>query len=88
MYPPFMRMQQVMQYIHQLRSNPSQTGEFLLQQGAITQQQFDEIQKMGIAGNPQAIGQYMMNRGRFTGQQADTVRQTVAAPLQNNLGQN
>lgn len=88
MYPPFMRMQQVMQNIRQLRSNPSQTSEFLLQYGAITQQQFDEIQKMGIAGNPQAIGQYMMNQGRFTGQQADTVRQTVAAPLQNNLGQN
>ena len=88
MYPPFMRMQQVMQYIQQLRSDPTQTSKFLLQQGAISPQQYEEIQKMGIAGNPQAIGQYMMNQGRFTGQQADAIRQNVAAPLQNNLEQN
>ena len=88
MYPPFMRMQQVMQYIRQLRLDPTQTGQFLLQQGAISPQQYEEIQKMGIAGNPQAIGQYMMNQGRFTGQQADAIRQNVAAPLQNNLEQN
>ena len=77
-----------MQYISQLRSDPSQTSKFLLQQGAISQEQYDEIQKLGIANNPQAIGQYMMDRGKFTNQQANNVRQNVAEPIQNNLNQN
>ena len=88
MYPPFGRMKQVMDYIRQLRANPSLTNDFLLQQGAINQAQHDEIQKLGIAGNPEAFGQYMMNQGHFTGQQADMIRQNIGAPIQNNLEQN
>ena len=74
-----------MQMVGQVRSNPSFASQLLLQQGKITNQQYNEIQQLGIGNNPQAIGQYLMNRGIMNSQQADMARQQYADPIKNSM---
>ncbi len=81
MMNPFQNMSQTLQYIRQMRQDPSQLSNFLLQQGCITQQQFNEIQQMGIGGNPEAIGNYMMNHGSFNQQQSNDAYNNIAMPI-------
>lgn len=89
MMPPiFQNMGRIMQMVGQIRSNPSFASQLLLQQGKITNQQYNEIQQLGIGNNPQAIGQYLMNHGIMNSQQADMARQQYADPIKNSMGQN
>lgn len=81
-------LMQVMQQIRALRQNPNGMLEFLYRQGAINQQQLNEMQQQGIAGNPEAIGQYMMNRGVMNPNQVQNVYQNQALPIQNSMRQN
>ncbi|MBR5951875.1 MAG: hypothetical protein IKZ85_01205 [Pseudobutyrivibrio sp.] len=85
---PFQNVMQIMQYVNQIRSNPNCMGQFLLQNGKITDQQYQEIQQLGISGNPQAIGQYLMDRGMMNRQQVQDVYQNQAIPIQNSMKQN
>ena len=85
MMPP---INQVLQNIIAIRRNPAQLPNLLLQRGAITRQQYDQMMQQGISNNPEAIGQYMMNQGYYTQQQADQMRQTSAMQIQQSLGQN
>ena len=78
----------MMQYIQTLRQNPNQMSQFLLQQGRINKQQYDEIQSLGIGGNPQAIGQYLMNHGMMNQQQVQDAYQNQAVPISNTMTQN
>ena len=89
MMPPiFQNMGRIMQMVGQIRSNPSFASQLLLQQGKITNQQYNEIQQLGIGNNPQAIGQYLMNHGIMNSQQADMAKQQYADPIKNSMGQN
>lgn len=81
-------MFQMMQYINMLRRDPSQMSQFLLQQGRINKQQYDEIQQLGIGNNPQAIGQYLMNHGMMNQRQVQDAYQNQAIPIQNSMTQN
>ena len=81
-------MMQVMQYINSLRQNPNGMADFLLRQGRINKQQYDEIQQLGIGGNPQAIGQYLMNRGMMNQNQVQDAYQNQALPIQQSMRQN
>lgn len=85
MMPP---INQVLQNIMMIRKNPSQLPDLLLQRGAITKQQYDQMRQQGIANNPEAIGNYMMNQGYFNGQQVQQAYQNSAIPIQNSLNQN
>ena len=49
----------IMNDIAQIRSNPSQLGQYLFQRGKISQQQLSDIQGM----NPSQIGQYLVRSG-------------------------
>lgn len=44
-----------------LKNNPSQIVDMLLQSGKITQQQYAELQQ--YKNNPEQIGMYLMNHG-------------------------
>ena len=88
MPPIFQNMGRIMQMVGQIRSNPSFASQLLLQQGKITNQQYNEIQQLGIGNNPQAIGQYLMNHGIMNSQQADMAKQQYADPIKNSMGQN
>ena len=79
---------QILQYVNTLKQNPSQISQFLLNQGRINKQQYDEIQQMGIGSNPQAIGQYLMNRGMMNKNQVEDAYQNQALPIQNSMTQN
>lgn len=85
MMPP---INQVLQNIMMIRKNPSQLPDLLLQRGAITKQQYDQMKQQGISNNPEAIGQYMMNQGSFSQQQVMNAYQNSAMPIQNSLNQN
>lgn len=89
MMPPiFQNIGRVMQYARQIKSDPSLASQFLLQQGSITQEQYNEMQQLGIGSNPEAIGQYLMNRGTMDPRMANQMKDTVAMPLQNSMNQN
>lgn len=79
---------QMMQYINTFRRNPNQISQFLLNQGRITKQQYDEIQRLGIGNNPPAIGQYLMNCGTMNQSQVQDAYQNQALPIQNSMNQN
>lgn len=79
---------QIMQYVNTLKQNPNQMSQFLLNQGKINRQQYDEIQQMGIGNNPQAIGQYLMNHGMMNQQQVQDAYQNQALPIQQSMTQN
>ena len=79
---------QMMQYINTFRRNPNQISQFLLNQGRITRQQYDEIQRLGIGNNPEAIGQYLMNCGTMNQSQVQDAYQNQALPIQNSMNQN
>ena len=85
MLPP---INQVLQNIIAIRRNPAQLPDLLLQRGAITRQQYDQMKQQGISGNPEAVGQYMMNQGYFNGQQVQQAYQTSGMQIQNTLNQN
>lgn len=78
---------QILQTVKQIKSNPSMMSQFLLQQGRITQQQYNDIQQLGIGNNPEAIGQYLMNQGVMNPRQVDQVRQEMAMPIQQSMVQ-
>ena len=81
-------MMQMMQYINNLRQNPNGMADFLLRQGRINKQQYDEIQSLGIGGNPPAIGQYLMNHGMMNQSQVQDAYQNQALPIQQSMRQN
>lgn len=85
MMPP---INQVLQNIMAIKRNPSQLPDFLLQRGAITRQQYDQMKQQGISNNPEAIGQYMMNQGCYSPQQVNQAYQTSGMQIQNTLNQN
>ena len=62
---PFMNnpMIQIIQQVQQIKRNPNQLANILQQQGMITPQQVQDIQKMG--GNYEQIGHYLMSNGRI-----------------------
>ena len=86
--PPFQNMQNMLNQIQSLRQNPNQISKFLLNQGKITKQQFDEMERLGISGNPQAIGNYLMQNGTLNQQQVQDAYQNSALPIQNSMMQN
>lgn len=89
MMPPiFQNIGRVMQYVRQIKSDPAFASQFLLQQGSITQEQYNEIQQLGIGSNPEAIGQYLMNRGAMDPRMANQMKDSVATPIQNSMIQN
>lgn len=89
MMPPiFQNIGRVMQYVRQIKSDPSFASQLLLQQGSITRQQYDEIQQLGIGSNPEAIGQYLMNQGAMDPRIANQMKDSVAMPIQNSMIQN
>ena len=77
-----------MRYVNQIRNNPNYMSQLLLQNGRINNQQYQEIQQLGIAGNPQAIGQYLMDHGMMNKQQVQEAYQNQAVPIQNSMKQN
>lgn len=52
---------QVMQIAAQLKSNPAMIGQFLLNQGRINMNQYNDIQQLN--GNPQQIVNYLFQNG-------------------------
>lgn len=52
---------QIMQMAAQLKSNPAMIGQFLLNQGRINMNQYNEIQQLN--GNPQQIVNYLFQNG-------------------------
>lgn len=84
---PFGMLQQVMQAYQTVRRDPNQLNNILLQRGCITQQQYQEMQKKGIAGNPEAVGNYMMSQGIFNQQQVQDAYQQQVQPIQNSMRQ-
>lgn len=81
-------LMQAIQMIQSIRQNPNQVSNLLLQQGRISKEQYDEIQKLGIGGNPEAIGQYLMNRGVMNRNAVQDAYQNQALPIQNSMRQN
>lgn len=79
---------QIIQRVNQIRNNPNYMSQFLLQQGRITDQQYNEIQQLGIGGNPPAIGQYLMQHGTMDPRQTQEAYQTMAVPINNSMKQN
>lgn len=89
MMPPiFQNIGRVIQYVRQIKSDPAFASQLLLQQGSITQEQYNEIQQLGIGSNPEAIGQYLMNRGAMDPRVASQMKDSVATPIQNSMIQN
>ena len=69
------QMMQVINTYQQLRQNPSQIGQFLLDRGKITQDQCNQINQFG--GNAGQIGNYLMNQNVMDQNTASQLYQTV-----------
>ena len=78
---PMANIMNTIQQIQKIRQNPNQLGDLLLQNGKITQQQYEEISRMN--GNPQQIGQYLMQSGTMTQQQVQEAYQNAVPQIQN-----
>ena len=74
---------QVVNSVNQLRNNPASIGDFLKQQGRISEDQYTAIQKMN--GNPAQIGQYLMQTGVMPQQQAMQAVQTFVPQVQTQM---
>ena len=72
------QMGQIMQVVNayqQLRQNPAQIGQFLLDRGKITQDQCNQINQFG--GNFGQVGSYLMNQNVMSQNDVSQLSQAV-----------
>lgn len=74
-------MMNTINQIRQIRQNPSGLADLLLNNGKISQQQYEQIKGY----NPQQIGQYLMQSGNMARQDVDNALNNVVQPIQNAL---
>lgn len=60
---PMNGMFQFIQKVQQIKRDPNQLGNLLMQRGMINEQQAQDIARMG--GNYEQIGQYLIHNGKL-----------------------
>ena len=72
---PMLNAINMVQLFRQIQNDPSKIADLLLNNGKITQDQYNEIQKFN--GNPELIGRYLMQSGTMTQQDINNIQRTI-----------